>query len=244
MEASLTFSLERITYAIEAPPPPPDRGEIIERREIIIDKAPSEVPRSVREWDVMSGAISGGGKSEHGQSEHRSDRLSVHESHHSSHHGRGRSEHGSSHSTIKVHKHERSSSPSEKEIVIERKPSRSKSRHHSRHRSHGRHKTEYVEEDEVGESNAMKTGPLALVLPRRSKSRHGSKDERRVKEEIRELELEKERLRKERRHEKKYHHDSSSSDDAVIIERKGSHGGREDVKIEKDRRGNMAFVRS
>ena len=199
----------------------------------------------------MSGAIGGGGgksehggQSEHGKSEHRSDRLSVHESHHSSHHSRGRSEHGSSHSTVKISKHERSSSPSEKELVIERKPSRSKSRHHSRHRSHGGHKTEYIEEDEVGESNAMKTGPLALVLPRRSKSRHGSKDERRVKEEIRELELEKERLRKERKHEKKYHYDSSSDDDAVIIERKSSRGGKEDVKIEKDKRGRMAFVRS
>ncbi|KAG8531671.1 uncharacterized protein KY384_003303 [Bacidia gigantensis] len=253
-------------YAIEGPPPPPNRGEIIERREIIIDKADSEVPRSVREWDVMSGTAGGGGghshagksdhKSKHGdhKSEHRSEHLSVHESHHGGRSkSRGRSPHGSSHTntTIKISKsRERSHSP-EKELVIERKPSKSH-RHHSRHRSHGR-KKEYIEEEvqEVGESNKMHTGPLALVLPTRSKSRRGS--ERKVKEEIRELEIEKETLRKERkrrgsraRRRRASSSSSSSSsggDTEVVIERKSSHGGREDVKIEKDRRGKMQFVR-
>ena len=216
---------------IEAPPPPPNRSEIIERREIIIDKAPSEVPRSVREWDAMSGAVGGGGshaggKSDRGHSEH------------------DHSEHGSSRSTVKGHrKSERSPSPSE--TVTERKSS--KSHQHSRSRSHGGHsKAEYVEEEDVGESNAMTTGPLALVLPHRSKSRRGSRDERKIKEEIRELEAEKKRLREERKHEKKHHKHHggrSDSDEEVIIERRDGHGRERDVKIEKDRKGNMAFVR-
>ena len=195
------------------------------------------------------------GKSEHHSkhgSEHKSEHLSVHESHHSTHRSRsrGRSPHGSSHTTIKISKsRERSHSPDEKELVIERKPSK----HRRRRKSHAGHtKTEDSEEEEVGESNAIKTGPLALVLPSRSKRRRGS--DRRVRDEIRELEIEKERLRKERRRgEKKYHHhhhrpssssSSSSSDTEVIIERKGSHAGRvEDVKIEKDKKGNMKFIR-
>ncbi|KAL9102642.1 MAG: hypothetical protein Q9163_002228 [Psora crenata] len=218
---------ERTTYMIEAPPPPSSgRGEVIERREIIIEKTPAEVPRSVREWDVMSGTINSGGKNEHV---------------HSSHHGGGHSEHGSSHTTIKHH--ERSRSPSE--IVIERKPSNS---HHSS-RSHGGQKVEYVAAEETGESNPITTGPLALVLPHRSKSQHGYRDEKRIKEEIRELEAEKRRLREERKHEKKYrrHHDHSDSDEEVIIERRDNHHHHHrkerEIKIEKDRKGNMAFVR-
>ena len=266
---------ERITYAIDAPPPPPpsNRGEVIERREIIIDKSPEEVPRSVREWDVMSGAIDNksthggaksthggaksthGGKSQHGggKSEHHNDHLSTHESTHKSSHSRRKSRgRSASRTEMKTSKASRSRSHSHssgnKQLVIERKPSH---KHHSRHRSHGR-KAEYVETDEVGESNKMHTGPLAMVLsaPTRTKSKSRRDSDRAVKDEIRELELEKERLRRERRRERRYHRQhtrrsssSSSSSSSgsgggeVIIERKGSHGRTDDYKIKENKRG-------
>lgn len=99
-------------------------------------------------------------------------------------------------------------------------------------------------EEELGESNVIPVGPLALVVPHRDK-RSNSKDERKIKEEIRELEEEKRRLKRERKDKKHSHRDDD--DEEVIIERvhTGGHGRRkeEDVKIEKDRKGNLAFVK-
>ena len=43
----------RTTYLIEAPAPPPEE-KVVERRTEIIREIPAEVPRSVREWDMMS----------------------------------------------------------------------------------------------------------------------------------------------------------------------------------------------
>jgi hypothetical protein len=83
----------------------------------------------------------------------------------------------------------------------------------------------------------MHTGPLALVIPHREKER----SERDIKAEIKELEAEKRRLKKEREHERKSTKYRDREEDEVIIERRG--GKEKDVKIEKDRRGNMAFVR-
>lgn len=246
--------LERVTLAL--PAPVVEKDEIIERREIVIDNS-SNVPRSVREWDVMEGTVGGSRKSEHlsvhgsvapsakskhthrsksahgsrsgHRSEHRSDNRSEHRSehksehrserrssHHSSHHSRRSS---SSDTTIKIEKRERERSPSP--VVIERK--RSKSRRRSR--SSVAVKAE-ITDIEIGESNSMHPGPLALVVPRHS--RDDGKDERRIREEIRELELEKKKLKRERR-EKKYHNDNS--DDEVIIE-----------KVERDRRGSISAV--
>ena len=252
----------RTTLLIEETKAPGLEREIIEERKTIIEE-PAEVPRSVRDWDVMSGtarksehgdrlSVHGSTakskhsrsrsavgterskhsthKSGHGSSSRKSEHISEHHSsHHSSHHG-GHSSSSSSSSTetIKIKEKERSRSP----VVIERV--RSKSRRRS---SVGR-KTEVIDQ-EVGESNNLHTGPLALVIPHH---RSGSRDERKIKDEIRELESEKRRLKRERR-ERKYH---DGSDDEVIIERvrSGSHGRRDStVKIEKDRRGNMAFVR-
>ena len=93
-------------------------------------------------------------------------------------------------------------------------------------------------------SNEMNTGPLALVLPNRSRSksrRRSSIGERRIDEDLKDLEKEKKMLQKERRHSKKYHRDhsvsSSNSDDEIIIERKDSHGRKEDFEVKKDRKG-------
>ena len=250
----LMRQIDRTTYMIEAPPPPPE--EIIERREIIIPAPPEEVPRSVREWDVMSGAIGsehGGGHSEHGaKSSHgggRSTHLEVKSSHHSrsrshggshvgSHGGShgGHSKHGgrshkSRHSTKGGYSESESESSSSTEIEIEKKSTRSKSRHRSK-------STSGALVEEVEQSNAMHTGPLALVIPHKKEER----SERDIKAEIRELEAEKRRLKKEREHE---HRKSSRYEDReegeIIIERRG--GKERDVKIEKDRRGNLAFVR-
>ena len=231
----LTRETGRTTYMIEAPPPPPE--EIIERREIIIPAPPAEVPRSVREWDVMSGAIGsehGGAKSSHGGG--RSTHLEVKSSHHRSRSHGGHSKHGSRshksrHSTKGGHSESESESSSSTTIEIEKKSTRSKSRHRSKSISGA-----VVEE--VEQSNPMHTGPLALVIPHKKEER----SERDIKAEIKELEAEKRRLRKEREHE---HRRSSKYDDheegEIIIERRG--GKEREVKVEKDRRGNLAFVR-
>ena len=237
----LTRQTDRTTYMIEAPPPPPE--EIIERREIIIPAPPAEVPRSVREWDVMSGAIGsehGGGHSEHGaKSTHggsRSTHLEVKSSHHRSRSHGGHSKHGSRshksrHSTKGGHSESESESSSSTTIEIEKKSTRSKSRHRSK-------STSGVLVEEVEQSNPMRTGPLALVIPHKKEER----SEREIKAEIQELEAEKRRLKKEREHE---HRRSSRYEDReegeIIIERRG--GKEREVKIEKDRRGNLAFVR-
>ena len=84
----------------------------------------------------------------------------------------------------------------------------------------------------------MHTGPLALVIPHKKEER----SERDIKAEIRELEAEKRRLKKEREHE---HRRASKYEEReegeIIIERRG--GKEREVKVEKDRRGNLAFVR-
>lgn len=231
-----------------------------ERREIIIEKAVDDIPRSVREWDQMSGAIDGKSTVRGGgaRSDHITEKLSVHDS---SHHGGAKSHHSrraksrgrsSSRTEIKISKHSGSrsrsrSSSNDKALVIKRK--KSKSRRHSHH-----HERTPVVEEEVGESNAMHTGPLALALPSsggsRAKSRRGS--ERRGKNEILELEVERDSLKRERRRDRRKHRharrrsassSSSSSSDSgepeIMIERRGSHGRTEDFKV-KDKKGGFA----
>lgn len=235
---------------IEAPPA--QREEIVERREIVVPAIaePDDVPRSVREWDVMSGAA-GGGHSDHGGGHSNHGGKSVHggksthggKSHSGKSHGgkshRGKSRTSHHHSTKGGESDSSSSSSSTTEIIIEHKHGRSKSRHRSKSVGHGA-----VVED-VGESNAMRNGPLALVLPHRDKEAN-DRDERSIKAEIRALEAEKKRLKREREHEKEHRKSSSKyrghDEDEVIIERRENAKERE-VRIEKDRKGNMAFVR-
>ncbi len=233
------MSAVRKTYVIEsAPPPPPPQPEVIERRtEIIINPPePAEIPRSVREWDVMSGTA--GGKSEHGRKSEHGGHKSEYGGHKSEHGGR-KSEHGGHKSehggrSHKAHSRARSSSSSSDSsgpsaIEIVRKPT--KSRHRSR--SSAGHKTEYLQE-EKGESNSMHG--LSLVVPNRSKDAH--KDERQIKAEIRALEAEKKMLKYEREVEKEHRKAEKYREEPVIIER-----DRDVVKIEKDRKGRMSLVR-
>lgn len=97
----------RTTYIIEnttSPPPrPPSQGEIIRRTEIIhsdhspkppSEKAPSEIPRSVREWDAMSSK-----RSPSPTPTRRSSRSHHHHHSHSHHASRSRARSLSSAST-------------------------------------------------------------------------------------------------------------------------------------------------
>ena len=88
-------------------------------------------------------------------------------------------------------------------------------------------------EEEIGASNAMHIGPLALAPVVERSSR---RDERAIKEEIRALEAEQEALKHERRHEKDYHFERRKS------KGRSSSKNREEVKIEKDRKGRMSLV--
>ena len=241
---------------IEAAPPPPE--EIVERREIVIPAPPAEVPRSVREWDVMSGAIGnghsqhgGGGHSEHGAKSTHGGRsthggksnLGDAKSHggkskNGKSHAGGHSTHGG-HSTKGGGSESDSGSSSSTSVMIEHRSTRSKSRHRSK--SVGAHDAVI---EEVGESNVIRNGPLALVLPHREKERN-DRDERSIKAEIKALEAEKRRLKREREHEKEHRKSSKYRDhdeDEVIIERRENMRER-DVRVEKDRKGNMSFVR-
>jgi hypothetical protein len=233
LKTSLAYHLAvRKTYVIESGPPPPPPPEVIERRtEIIINPPePAEIPRSVREWDVMSGTA--GGKSEHG---HKSE-YGGHKSEyggHKSEHGGHKSERGAR--SHKSHSRARSSSSSSSSsgpsaIEIVRKPSK---KHRHRSRSSAGHKTEYLQE-EKGESNSMHG--LSLVVPSRSKDAH--KDERQIKAEIRALEAEKKMLKYEREIEKEHRKADKYKEEPVILER-----DRDVVKIEKDRKGRMSLVR-
>lgn len=225
----------RKTYVIESGTPPPPPPEVFERRtEIIINPPePAEVPRSVREWDVMSGTA--GAKSEHGHKSEHGGHKSEHGGH-KSEHGGHKSEHGGHKSergarSHKSHSRARSSSSSSSSsgpsaIEIVRKPSK-KSRHRSR--SSAGHKTEYVLEEKP-ESNSM-----SLMVPSRNKDAH--KDERQIKAEIRALEAEKKMLKYEREIEKEHRKAEKYKEEPVIIER-----DRDVVKIEKDRKGRMSLV--
>lgn len=232
-------SAVRKTYVIESGPPPPPEPEVIERRtEIIINPPePAEIPRSVREWDMMSGTA--GGKSGHGHKSEHGGHKSQHGGHksehggHKSEHGGHKSERGApSHKSYSRARSSSSSSSSSGPTAIEivRKPSK-KSRHRSR--SSAGHKTEYLQE-EKGESNSMHG--LSLVVPSRSKDAH--KDERQIKAEIRALEAEKKMLKYEREIEKEHRRADKYKEEPVILER-----DRDVVKIEKDRKGRMSLVR-
>lgn len=230
--ALLIPSIGRTTYVIDLPVTPPQ--ELVERRtEIVISPPPpEEIPRSVREWDVLNdsarsekpspkGARSekGGGRSEKGGG--RSEKGGGH-----SERGGGHSEKGEKERII-FEKRERDISP----IEITRKPSRSRRGSHSRRRSRSTAapKTEYYEE-EIGESNLMH-GPLAIIAPKEHR------DERSIKAEIRALEAERKRIKQERENEKEHRHVEKYRGEEIIIE------DRNVVKIEKDRKGRMSLVR-
>jgi hypothetical protein len=106
-------------------------------------------------------------------------------------------------------------------------------------------------DEEVGESNSIAAGPLALIIPH-----HTKKDEKTIKAEIRALEAEKKMLKYEREIEKEHrkaarYKEGRVNDGDVIIERSSRHREPEiiierperEIKVEKDKKGRMAFVR-
>jgi hypothetical protein len=147
--------------------------------------------------------------------------------------GRSRSRH-----SRRASRSRRSSSP--KEEIIERKtiirevsPARtSRSRRHS-----SVHGTEIIEkreiiEGDIGESNSIHAGPLALVVDRHPKS------DRDIKEEIRALEAERRALRNERveiRRPSRYREE----DREIIITRPAE---EEVIEVRKDKKGRMSLV--
>ena len=198
----------------------------------------SEAPRSVREWDQLKveRSPSPGGKS--------------YRSH------RSRSRHGGSVS----HPH-RPSNAGFKEEIYEKKEIREVSpgsrSARSRRRSSSHAGTEIIErrevvEEDVRESDSIHAGPLALVLPERTR-----KSERDIAAEIRALEAERKALKLERQIEKEHRRSERYREDdreiivrgdrEVIIERPGrelviERPAEEVVEVKKDRKGRMSLV--
>ncbi|RMZ92757.1 hypothetical protein DV736_g65, partial [Chaetothyriales sp. CBS 134916] len=103
-------------------------------------------------------------------------------------------------------------------------------------------KTKIISDEEIGESNSVHVGPLALVVDRRP-----SRTDRDIKDEIRRLEAERRALRRERRYDRddeilrveRIREWSPSPKGEVIVERRGD----EVIEVRKDRRGRMSLVR-
>jgi hypothetical protein len=194
-------------------PPPEEKvtEEIIERKVTTVPI--SEAPRSVREWDGLAvesvRSVSPKGK---GRSRSR----------HSRHASRSR----------------RDSSPKEriieKKTIIREVSPASTSRSHRHSSIHGAEIIEKREiiEDDMGESNSIHAGPLALVVDRHPKS------DRDIKDEIRALEAERRALRNERveiRRPSRYREE----DREIIIARPVQ---EEVIEIRKDKKGRMSLA--
>lgn len=197
---------------IKSPPPEEKvKEEIIERKVTTVPL--SEAPRSVREWDNLT--------VESARSSSPKSKGRSHSRHHSRHRSRSR----------------RSSSPKEiieKTIIREVSPARtSRSRRHS-----SVHGTEIIEKREIidgdiGESNAIHTGPLALVL-----DRHHHKSERDIKEEIHALEVERKALRNERVEIRRPSRYRDEEREIIIAEP----AKEEVIEIRKDKKGRMSLA--
>ncbi|KAK5013393.1 hypothetical protein LTR60_003891 [Cryomyces antarcticus] len=124
-----------------------------------------------------------------------------------------------------------------------RAPSPARSHHPSHHptytvRSPSPPRREFYEE-RVEQSNHI-SGPLAVVLPDRSRNH---REERDIKAEIRALEAEKRALKLEREaEEKRQQADRIRDSEHEVIERRDKE--KDVVRIEKDRKGRLALVRS
>ena len=118
-------------------------------------------------------------------------------------------------------------------------PSHASHRHHSHSPSPRR---EIIIDDGREESASVHHGPItALVIPDQHR-----RDERSIKAEIRALEAEKKALKREREMEKEYRKADRYREGGgeVIIERVVKERDKDVVKIEKDKKGRMSFVRS
>jgi hypothetical protein len=113
--------------------------------------------------------------------------------------------------------------------------------HHSHHTSH--HPRETFMEEHIEESNSI-GGPLTVVLPQR----HG-KSEREIRREIAALEAERRALKLEReadetRQQALMVRDRDEYEVIERVDRVERPREREVIRVEKDRKGRMALVRS
>ena len=159
----------KTTYLIEGPPGSNQGpGETIVEKRIFTGP---EVPRSVRDWDVM--------QSERGRSPSPGNRTVR----------SGRSRRRSSPPQLREEIFE-------KREVLEVSPSRTHRTSRSRRRSSPVviERRDFIEDDR-DESSSFHAGPLAII----GADRHRSKSDREIKDEIRRLETERRLLRDERR---------------------------------------------
>lgn len=200
------------TIHVVKSPPPEEKvtEEIIERKVTTVPI--SEAPRSVREWDNL--------KTESVRSVSPKTK------------GRSRSHH-----SRRISRSRRSPSPKEeviekKTIIREVSPARtSRSRRHSVHGTEIIEKREIIEGD-LGESNSIHAGPLALVVDRHPKT------DRDIKEEIRLLEAERRALRNERveiRRPSRYKEEERE----IIITRPAE---EEVIEVRRDKKGRMSLA--
>ena len=198
------------TIHVVKSPPPEEKvtEEVIERKVTTVPI--SEAPRSVREWDHLTA------ESVRSVSPKRKARS------HSRRVSRSRRDSSSRERIIE-----------KKTIIREVSPtSTSRSR-----RSSSVHGTKIIEkreiiEDDLGESNSIHAGPLALVVDRHPKT------DRDVKEEIRALEAERRALRSERveiRRPSRYREE----DREIIIARPAE---QEVIEVRKDKKGRMSLA--
>lgn len=118
-------------------------------------------------------------------------------------------------------------------------PARTAYSHHTHHTHHPHEEIRFVEKDQVVESNHI-AGPLTVLSP---SNRHRDQDE--IRGEIRELERERRMLRSER--------ERVTDSDYELVERvdrwddeprRNRARSKSVVRVEKDRKGRMALVRS
>jgi hypothetical protein len=117
-------------------------------------------------------------------------------------------------------------------------PARTERSHHTHHTHHPSTEVRFVEKDQIVESNHI-GGPLTVLSP--SNRHHTDHD---IRGEIRELELERRRLRSERERDSEYElvERVDRWDDAPP--RRDRARSKSVVRVEKDRKGRLALVRS
>lgn len=213
--------------------------EIIERKVTTVPI--SEAPQSVRDWDHLK-AESVRSSSPKGRSHsHRPSRSRRSSSPKEEVIKKTIIREVSPAHTSRSRRHSRSrrgSSPKEevitKTIIREVSPAHT----HRSHRHSSVHGAEIIErreiiEDDIGESNSIHAGPLALVVDRHPKS------DRDIKDEIRALEAERKAIRTERLVEIRRPSRYVEEDREIIIARPAQ---EEVIEIRKDKKGRMSLA--
>lgn len=115
-------------------------------------------------------------------------------------------------------------------------PARTAYSHHTSHHPH--EDIRFVEKEQIVESNHI-AGPLTVLSP---SNRHRDSDD--IRSEIRELEQERRLLRRERERVTDSDYELVEREDRWDEPRKNRARSKSVVRVEKDRKGRMALVRS